>query len=61
MNSKDIVDLYKVKASGSMVLRQVFLKRKMANFATFFFQGLSFLHLEIILLFEKLCYTFEEK
>ena len=26
-----------------------------------FFQGLSFLHLEITLLFVKLCYAFEEK
>ena len=27
----------------------------------YFFKGLSHLHLEIILLFGKLCYTFEEK
>ena len=27
----------------------------------FFFQGLSFLDLEITLLFAKLCYAFEEK
>ena len=27
----------------------------------FFIQGLSFLHVEITLLFAKLCYAFEEK
>ena len=31
------------------------------TFSTWFFRGLSFLHLEIILLIAKLCYTFEEK
>ena len=30
-------------------------------FPIYFFQGLSFLHLEIILLFAKLCNAFEEK
>ena len=35
-----------------MVQEQVFLKG---------FQGLSFLHLEITLLFAKLCYAFEDK
>ena len=29
------------------------------TFPVYFFPGLSFLHLEIILLFAKLCYTFE--
>ena len=37
----------KLKKGGSMVQGQVFL----------FFQDLSFLHLEITLLFAKLCYT----
>ena len=46
-----------------MVQGQVFLKG-MVDAGTFpiqFFQGLSFLHLEITLPFAKLCYAFEEK
>ena len=39
----------------------VFLKGKPGTFPIQFFQGLSFLHLEITLLFAKLCYAFEEK
>ena len=31
------------------------------TFPIYFFQGLSFLHLEITLSFAKLCYAFEEK
>ena len=31
------------------------------TFRIYFFQGLSFLHIEIILPFAKLCYAFEEK
>ena len=31
------------------------------TFPIYFFQGLSFLHLEITLPFAKLCYAFEEK
>lgn len=31
------------------------------NFSYFIFQGFSFLHLIIILLFEKLCYTLDGK
>ena len=43
---------------------QIFLKggREVAEtFPISFFQGLSFLHLEITLPFAKLCYAFEEK
>ena len=45
---------------------QVFLKGggaggELTLFLFEFFQGLSFWHLEIILPFPKLCYTFEEK
>ena len=42
-----------------MVQGQVFLKER--TFPIQFFQGLSFLHLEITLPFAKLCYAFEEK
>ena len=43
--------------------RQVVLKRGggAGTFPIYFFQGLSFLHLEITLSFAKLCYAFEEK
>ena len=45
-----------------MVQGQVFLKGGGLALVLFnFFQGLSFLHLEIILPFAKLCYAFEEK
>ena len=45
-----------------MVQGQVFLKGgRLALFLFIFFQGLSFLHLEITLPFAKLCYAFEEK
>ena len=45
-----------------MVQGQVFLKREGAGtFPISFFQGLLFLHLEITLLFAKLCYAFEGK
>ena len=48
-----------------MVQGQVFLKGRRAGWAgTFpnhFFQGLSFLHLEITLPLAKLCYASEEK
>ena len=44
-----------------MVQGQVFLIRGAGTFDNLFFQCLSFLHLEIILLFAKLCYAFEEK
>ena len=41
---------------------QVFLKEEGADtFPVWFFQSLSFLHLEITLTFAKLCYAFEEK
>ena len=40
---------------------QVFLKGGAGTFPIQFFQSLSFLHLEITLLFGKLCYAFEEK
>ena len=39
----------------------VFLKGGTGTFPVEYFQGLSFLHLETILLFPKLCYTLEEK
>ena len=35
--------------------------REAGTFPIQFFQGLSFLHLEITLPFAKLCYVFEEK
>ena len=41
---------------GSMVQGQVFLKGHCRSF-----QGLSFLHLEIILFFAKLCFEFENE
>ena len=44
-----------------MVQGQVFLKGGLALFVFNFFQGFSFLHVEITLLFAKLCYAFEEK
>ena len=44
-----------------MVEKQVFLKWGIDTFPTQFFQGLSFLHLEITLPFAKLRYAFEEK
>ena len=37
------------------------LKGGACTFPIYFFQGLPFLHLEITLLFAKLCYAFEEK
>ena len=49
------------KKGGSMVQGQVFLKRGAGTFPISFFQGLSFLHLEITLPFAKLCYAFKEK
>ena len=46
-----------------MVQGQVLLKREVRTLFLFNFFKVyrSFLHLEIILLFAKLCYTFEEK
>ena len=44
-----------------MVQGQVFLKGGAGTFPIYFFQGLSFLHLEITLTFAKLCYACEEK
>ena len=44
-----------------MVQGQVFLKGGTGIFSNLFFQSLSFLHLEITLLFAILCYAFEEK
>ena len=44
-----------------MVQGQVFLKGGGRLTLILFFQGLSFLHLEITLPFLKLCYGFEEK
>ena len=44
-----------------MVQEQVFLKRGAGAVTIKFLQGLSFLHLEIILLFAKLCYAFKRK
>ena len=44
-----------------MAQGQVFLKGGTGTFPIYFFQDLSFLHLEITLTFAKLCYTFEEK
>ena len=46
-----------------MVQGQAYLKKEggACTFPISFFQVLSFLHLEIVLLFAKLCYAFEEK
>ena len=44
-----------------MAQGQVFLKGGTGTFPIYFFQGLSFLHLEITFPFAKLCYAFEEK
>ena len=43
-----------------MVQGQVFLKGEVGTFSIYFFQGLSFLHLEITLPFARFCYAFEE-
>ena len=43
-----------------MVQGQVFLKEETSTFPILIFQRLSFLHLQIALLFAKLCYAFEE-
>ena len=40
---------------------QNILKGRAGTFPIYFFQGLSFLHLEITLPFAKLCHAFEEK
>ena len=37
------------------------VRRGAGTFPMYFFQAFSFLHLEITLLFAKLCYAFEEK
>ena len=53
----------KLKKGGSILQGQV-LKKKGEGAGTFpikFFQGVSFLHLEITLRFAKLCHAFEEK
>ena len=44
-----------------MVQEQAFLKGQAGTFPVSFFQGLSFLHLEMTLPFTKLGYTSEEK
>ena len=44
-----------------MVQGQVFLKWGADTLPISFFQSLSFLHLEITLLFAEICYAFEEK
>ena len=49
----------KLKMGWIMAKGQV-LKGGTGTFPIYFFQGLSFLHLEITLTFTKLCYTFEE-
>ena len=50
------------KGDGSMVKGQDCLKEGWGwHFPVSFFQGLSFLHLEITVPFAKLCYVFEEK
>ena len=54
----------KLKNMGrSMMQMQVFIKGKWGvdTFPIQFFQGLSFLHLEITLPFAKLCYALEKK
>ena len=51
------------KRGGTMVQGQVFLNRGegASTFSILFFQGLSFLPLEITFPFAKLCYACEEK
>ena len=44
-----------------MVQGPVFLRRGLAFFPTYFFQGLSFLNLEVTLPFANLCYAFGKK
>ena len=48
------------KGGGKMVQGQTFLKGVAGTFPIYFFQGLSFLHLEITLPFAKLLCAFEE-
>ena len=45
------------RRGGGLVLK----RGEAGAFPIKYFQGLSFLHSEIILLFAKLCYAFEEK
>ena len=55
-------DSEKLKNGGrSIVQGKVFFKGRAGIFHIYFFQDLSFLHLEITLSFAKLCYAFEEK
>ena len=54
------------KGGASIVQGQVFLKDGGGggggwHFPIYFFQGLSFVHLESTFHFAKLCYAFEEK
>ena len=49
------------KMGGSMVQGKVFLKVGAGTFPIQFFQGLSFLNLEITLSSAKLCFAFEGK
>ena len=43
-----------------MMLRLFFLKQGPLTFPIHLFHGFSFLRSEIVLLFAKVCYTFEE-
>ena len=53
--------IWKIKKRGRKYGAGAGLKRGGDTFPISFFQGLSFLHLEITLPFAKLCYAFEEK
>ena len=44
-----------------MMLRLFFLKQGPLTFPIHLFDGFSFLRSEMVLLFAKVCYTFEEK
>ena len=44
-----------------MMLRLFFLKQGPVTFPIHLFDGFSFLRSEMVLLFAKVCYTFEEK
>ena len=50
--------IWKIKLYGG---GEGLLKRGAGTFRIYFFQGLSFIHLEITLPLAKLCHAFEEK
>ena len=56
-----IVQKKNQKRGWSMVQGQVFIIGRVGIFPIWFFQGLSFLHLEISWLLANFCYAFDEK